>query len=183
LPVRIPTRLDGPVLIAPDVHGDSRGFFLETYSERAWDQLGVAGPFVQGNHSRSTAGTIRGLHFQRSPGQSKLVRVARGRVWDVVVDIRRSSPTFGDWEAFELDDERHLQVYVPVGFAHGFCAISEVVDVAYMVGSYYDPATERGIAWDDPDLAIPWPTEHPIVSERDRHNRSLADIRGDLPAW
>lgn len=183
MPNRIPTRLDGPALIQPDVHRDSRGFFLESYSERAWRQLGVVGPFVQANHSRSNAGTVRGLHFQATPGQAKLVRVVRGRVWDVVVDIRRGSPTFGTWEAFELDDERHLQIYVPVGFAHGFCAISEVVDVAYMVGSYYDPATERGIAWNDPDLAIQWPTDRPLVSGRDSTNPTLAQIAATLPAW
>ena len=183
LPIRLPTRIGGLVLIEPDVHADSRGFFLETYSQESWEELGVDARFVQDNHSRSGAATLRALHFQTDPGQPKLVRVARGRAWDVVVDIRRSSPTFGEWESFELDDERNLQVYVPTGFAHGFCALSDVVDFVYKVGSYYDPATERGIAWDDPDLGIPWPVDMPIVSERDRHNPTLAQITADLPAW
>ena len=183
MPTRLPTRLDGLVLIEPRVLADSRGFFVETYSQRSWAELGVTVRFVQDNHSRSVRGTIRALHFQTDPGQPKLIRVARGRAWDVVVDIRRSSPTFGQWESFELDDERNLQLFVPVGFAHGFCAVSEVVDVTYKIGSYYDPATERGIAWDDPDLHIPWPADRPIVSERDRHNPMLAKIVDQLPAW
>lgn len=183
MPTRLPTRIDGLVLIEPSVHADSRGFFVETYSQRAWEELGVSARFVQDNHSRSFRGTIRAFHFQADPGQPKLVRVARGRAWDVVVDIRRSSPTFGQWEALDLDDERNRQLFVPVGFAHGFCALSEVVDFVYKVGSYYDPSTERGMAWNDPDLAIPWPTDQPIVSERDRQNRTLAEIADDLPAW
>ncbi len=183
MPVRLPTRIDGLVLIEPDVHADSRGFFVETFAEQSWEALGVTASFVQDNHSRSVAGTLRALHFQTHPGQPKLVRVARGRAWDVVVDIRRSSPTFGQWESFELDDERNLQLYVPIGFAHGFCALSDVVDFVYKVGSYYDPATERGIAWNDPALGIPWPVDAPIVSERDRQNPTLAEIKADLPAW
>ena len=183
VPTRLPTRIDGLVLIEPKVHADSRGFFLETYSQQSWRDLGVASRFVQDNHSRSSRGTIRALHFQADPGQPKLVRVARGRAWDVVVDIRRSSPTFGEWESFDLDDKRNLQLYVPIGFAHGFCALSEVVDFVYKVGSYFDPATERGIAWDDPDLGIPWPTDQPIASERDRQNPRLAQIAGELPGW
>jgi dTDP-4-dehydrorhamnose 3,5-epimerase len=181
LPTRQSTRIDGLVLIEPTVHVDSRGFFVETYSQQSWGDLGVTAHFVQDNHSRSIRGTIRAFHFQADPGQPKLVRVARGRAWDVVVDIRRSSPTFGEWESFDLDDERNVQLYVPIGFAHGFCAVSEVVDIVYKVGSYYDPATERGIAWDDPDLGIPWPTDQPIVSERDRYNPTLAQIAGELP--
>ena len=183
LPTRLPTRIDSLVLIEPNVHADSRGFCVETYSRRSWEGLGVSAQFVQDNHSRSVRGTIRAFHFQADPGQPKLVRVARGRAWDVVVDIRRSSPTFGQWESFELDDERNLQLYVPIGFAHGFCALSEVVDLVYKVGSYYDPATERGIAWDDAGLGIPWPTDQPIVSERDRHNPTLGQITDELPAW
>jgi dTDP-4-dehydrorhamnose 3,5-epimerase len=180
---RIPTRINGLVLLEPAVHADSRGFFVETYSRESWEELGVAAQFVQDNHSRSTSGTIRAFHFQADPGQPKLVRVARGQAWDVVVDIRRSSPTFGEWESFDLDDERNLQLYVPIGFAHGFCAVSDVVDFVYKVGSYYDPATERGIAWDDPDLGIPWPVDSPIVSERDGRNPTLAQISDELPAW
>ena len=177
------TRLAGPILIEPQVFGDGRGFLFESFRSEPYRAAGIDADFVQDNHSRSIHGTIRALHFQADPGQPKLVRVGRGRAWDVVLDIRRSSPTFGEWEAFELDDERNLQLFVPIGFAHGFCAMSEVADFVYKIGSYYDPATERGIAWDDPDLGIPWPTDEPIVSERDRHNPTLAQIRDELPAW
>ncbi len=177
------TRISGPILLEPRVFADGRGFFFESFRRDAYRAAGIDDDFIQDNHSRSMQGTIRALHFQTDPGQAKLVRVARGRAWDVVVDIRRSSPTFGQWESFELDDESHLQLYVPIGFAHGFCALTDVVDFVYKVGSYYDPATERGIAWDDPDLAIPWPTDDPIVSERDRQNATLARIKEDLPAW
>ena len=177
------TRLSGPLLIEPRVHADGRGFFLETFRRDTYRATGIDAEFVQGNHSRSVRGTIRAFHFQAHPGQPKLVRVARGRVWDVVIDIRRSSSTFGQWESFELDDERNLQLYVPIGFAHGFCALTDVVDFVYKVGSYYDPATERGIAWDDPELGIPWPTDQPLVSERDRHNPTLGQITDELPAW
>jgi dTDP-4-dehydrorhamnose 3,5-epimerase len=176
-------RLDGPLLIEPRVAADERGFFLETFRKADYASHGISADFVQDNHSRSVRGTIRALHFQAQPGQPKLVRVARGRAWDVVVDIRRSSPTFGDWEAIELDDDRHLQLYVPIGFAHGFCALSDIVDLVYKVGSYYNPATERGIVWDDSALAIPWPAKSPIVSERDRQNPTLAEITAQLPAW
>ena len=179
----VPTRLAGPLLIEPRVVSDGRGFFLETFRAAEYAAHGIEADFVQDNHSRSVRGTVRALHFQADPGQPKLVRVARGRAWDVVVDIRRSSPTFGEWESLELDDERNLQLYVPIGFAHGFCALSEIVDLVYKVGSYYDPAAERGIAWDDPGLRIPWPTDRPIVSERDRHNPTLAEITPALPAW
>jgi dTDP-4-dehydrorhamnose 3,5-epimerase len=183
LPARLLTHLDSLILIEPEVHADGRGFFLETYRQQAWAELGLNAAFVQDNHSRSAAATVRGLHFQTQPGQAKLVRVARGHAWVIAVDLRRSSPTFGRWEPFELDDERHLQLYVPVGFAHGFCALSEVVDFVYKVTSYYDPATERGIAWDDAQLRIPWPTDQPIISERDRHNPTLEQIGDELPAW
>jgi len=183
VPIRIPTRIEGLVLIEPDVHVDGRGFFMETYRQQSWKELGAGAHFVQDNHSRSTRGTIRALHFQADPGQPKLVRVARGRVFDVVVDIRRSSPTFGQWESFELDDEANRQLYVPIGFAHGFCVVSDVADFVYKVGSYYNPDTERGIAWDDPDLAIPWPAAEQLVSERDRRNPTLAEQAWELPAW
>jgi dTDP-4-dehydrorhamnose 3,5-epimerase len=177
------TRLDGPVLIEPHVAADERGYFLETFRKAEYAAAGITADFVQDNHSRSVRATIRALHFQTEPGQPKLVRVARGRAWDVLVDIRRSSPTFGQWESLELDDERNLQLYVPIGFAHGFCALSDVVDFVYKVGSYYDPATERGIAWDDPNLAIPWPVEDPRVSPRDQVNPTLDQIKQTLPAW
>lgn len=183
MPTRVPTRIEGLVLIQPDVHVDERGFFMETYSQTSWEELGVDARFVQDNHSRSARGTIRGLHFQTDPGQPKLVRAARGRVFDVVVDIRRRSPTFGQWESFDLDDEANRQLYVPLGFAHGFCVVSDVADFVYKVGSYYEPDTERGIAWNDPDLAIPWPAAEPLVSERDRRNPTVAALASELPAW
>ncbi len=179
---RLPTRLDGLVLLAPSVHGDERGFFVETYARGPYRAAGVDVEFVQDNHSRSSRATLRGLHHQRRPGQGKLVRAARGRIWDVAVDIRAGSPTFGEWEAFELDDESHRQLFVPVGFAHGFCVLSDVADVAYKVTAPYDASEERGIAWDDPAIGIRWPIDDPILSPRDRSNPRLADVDiGELP--
>ncbi len=134
------TKLDGVVLLEPVVHGDERGFLVETFSAGAWREAGVDCEFVQDNHSRSSEGILRGLHFQRSPGQAKLVRCMRGRIWDVAVDLRRDSPTFGQWEGHELDDEHHHQLFVPKGFAHGFCVLSEIADVHYKLSAPYDPA-------------------------------------------
>jgi dTDP-4-dehydrorhamnose 3,5-epimerase len=181
MPQRIETELDGLVLVEPEVHGDERGFLVETFRAEAWRELGVEAEFVQDNQSRSGRGTLRGLHFQTSPGQAKLVRCMRGRIFDAVVDVRRGSPTFGRWEGHELDDESHRQLYIPVGFAHGFCVLSETADVAYRLSNYYDPATEAGIAWDDPDVGIEWPLEDPILSERDRNAPRLAEIADELP--
>jgi dTDP-4-dehydrorhamnose 3,5-epimerase len=178
----IPTSLAGLLHIEPAVHGDERGFFAETYREDAWTDIGVGVAFVQDNHSRSRRGTLRGLHFQTSPGQAKLVRCARGSIFDVVVDLRRDSPTFGRWEGFVLDDETMRQLFIPIGFAHGFCVTSEVADVAYKCSSYYDPTTEGGIAYDDPTIAVAWPAEvEPIVSERDRTAPKLLDVVDALP--
>jgi len=179
---RLPTRLDGPILLAPAVHGDERGFFAETYRQDAWEAEGVAGPFVQDNHSRSRRGTVRGIHFQVRPGQAKLVRCARGSVFDVVVDLRRGSPTFGEWEGFALDDAAGHQLYVPIGFGHGFCVTSEVADFVYKVTSYYDPSTESGFAFGDPEVGIAWPQDAELLySERDRTAPRLAEIAGALP--
>jgi dTDP-4-dehydrorhamnose 3,5-epimerase len=178
---RLPTRLDGPVLLAPTVHGDERGFFMETFRADAWAAEGVPTDFVQDNHSRSKRGTVRGIHFQTHPGQGKLVRVARGSVLDVVVDLRRGSPTFGEWEAVVLDDARGHQLFVPIGFGHGFCVLSDVADFVYKVTSYFDPATESGFAYDDPDVGIEWPDLELLYSERDRTAPRLAEIAGDLP--
>lgn len=172
---RLPTRLHGLVLLAPSVHADDRGFFVETYSRDVYRAAGIDVEFVQDNHSRSGHGTLRGLHYQRRPGQGKLVRAARGRIWDVAVDLRGSSPTFGQWEAHELDDESHRQLFVPVGFAHGFCVLSDVADVTYKVTAPYDAAEERGVAWDDPAIGIGWPVAEPILSARDRSNPRLTD--------
>jgi dTDP-4-dehydrorhamnose 3,5-epimerase len=179
----LPTRLDGLVLLAPRVFGDERGFFAETYREDAWAAEGVHGPFVQDNQSRSIGGTLRGIHFQTRPGQGKLVRCARGRVWDVVVDLRTDSPSFGEWEAVELSDENARQLWIPVGFGHGFCVLSDVADFVYKCTSYYDPATEAGIRFDDPDVGIEWPlaVSDAIYSERDRTAPSLAEARESLP--
>ena len=177
---RLPTRLDGPILLQPRVHGDERGFFVETFLLEEYRDAGVDVEFVQDNHSRSGRGTLRGLHFQRSPGQAKLVRAARGSIWDVVVDIRPGSPTVGQYEAFELDDVDHRQLFVPIGFAHGFCVLSDVADVTYKVSSLYEAGEERGVAWDDPAIGIEWPVEAPILSDRDRANPSLDDVLSDL---
>jgi dTDP-4-dehydrorhamnose 3,5-epimerase len=178
---RLETRLDGPVLLTPTVHGDDRGFFMETYRADEWAAHGVPTEFVQDNHSRSRRGIVRGIHFQSDPGQGKLVRVARGRVYDVVVDLRRASPTFGEWEGHVLDDEQSRQLYVPVGFGHGFCVVSGVADFVYKCTSYYDAATEAGFRFDDPDVGIEWPEIELQYSERDRSAPRLAEIASALP--
>ena len=175
------TKLEGLVLVEPQVHGDERGFFVETFSKDAWAELGVDAEFVQHNHSRSSRGTLRGLHFQTSPGQAKLLRCARGAILDVAVDLRRESSTYGQWEAYVLDDEKHRQLYVPIGFAHGFVVLSDVADVAYLVSSVYDPATEAGIVWDDPEVGIDWQVADPLLSERDKTAPTLAEIADSLP--
>jgi dTDP-4-dehydrorhamnose 3,5-epimerase len=177
---RLPTRLVGPILLEPVAHGDERGFFLETYRRRVFAQLGIEHEFVQQNHSRSRRGIVRGMHFQA--GMAKLVRCARGTIFDVLVDVRRGSPTFGQWEGFELSDANHLQLYCPDGFAHGFCVLSELADVVYDCSTYYDPELEGGFAFDDPEVAVPWPAELELVaSERDRSAPRLRDIEESLP--
>lgn len=176
---KLPTKLTGPVLLAPVVHGDERGFFLEAYRASAFAELGVPDDFIQDNHSRSRAGIARGMHFQ--PGQAKLVRCVRGAIYDVIVDIRPESPQFGQWEGFRLDDSEHQQLFVPDGFAHGFCVLSELADVTYKVTTYYDPEREGGFAFDDPEVGIDWPADL-TVSERDRNAVSLAELRPTLPS-
>jgi dTDP-4-dehydrorhamnose 3,5-epimerase len=178
---RLETKLPGLVLIAPAVHGDSRGFFVETFRADAWSAEGVPTDFVQDNHSRSRRGTLRGIHFQTHPGQGKLVRVARGRVLDVVVDLRRGSPTFGEWESFELDDVHGHQLWIPIGFGPGFAVLSELADFVYKCTSYYDPATEAGFSFADPDVGIEWPDGDLIYSDRDRDAPRLAEIADQLP--
>jgi dTDP-4-dehydrorhamnose 3,5-epimerase len=181
----IATRIQGPKLIAPQAHGDQRGFFIETYRRADHAQMGIpeSDRFVQDNHSRSSRGVVRGMHFQVGAGVAKLVRCARGRILDVVVDLRHGSPSYGEWEAFELDDESLHLLYVPVGFAHGFCVLSEVADVIYKQTAYYDASLERGIAWNDPEVAIDWPlpVEHLLVSERDGQAPPLSEIAAELP--
>ena len=181
MPRRLLTKLDDLVLLEPEVHGDARGFMVETYRRDTWAELGVDVEFVQHNHSRSSRGTLRGLHFQTEPGQAKLVRCPRGRIFDVAVDLRRGSPTYGQWEGHELDDELHRQLFVPAGFGHGFAVLSEEADVAYQLSSTYDPATESGIAWDDPDVGVEWPVEAPLLSERDKAAPRLAEVAETLP--
>ncbi|MEP6469851.1 MAG: dTDP-4-dehydrorhamnose 3,5-epimerase [Chloroflexota bacterium] len=179
----IQTELPGLVLLEPVVHGDARGFLVETYRRDEMEEAGIRDHFVLDVQSRSGRGTLRGLHFQVGAGQAKLVRVSQGTILDVVVDVRRSSPTFGRHQALELDDVLHRQLYVPVGFAHGFCVVSDVADVCYRLSTVWDPDAERGIAWDDPDLGIDWPEPHPILSDRDRAQPPFREIRDDLPTW
>ena len=177
---RLDTTLPGPILLEPIVHGDERGFFLETYRRGVFAELGIEDDFVQDNHSRSRRGIVRGMHYQ--PGMAKLVRCARGRIFDVLVDIRGGSPTFGQWEGFELDDVGHRQLYCPDGFAHGFCVLSELADVIYGCSTYYDPDTEGGFAFDDPEVAIEWPSGLELLaSDRDRQAPRLAEIEDSLP--
>jgi dTDP-4-dehydrorhamnose 3,5-epimerase len=180
---RLPTRLAGPVLIAPRVFGDERGFFCETYRQSLFTELGVSELMVQDNHSRSSFGIVRGMHFQIGAGAAKLIRCARGRILDVMVDIRRGSPTFGQWESFELSEDNMHIAYCPIGFAHGFCVLSDVADVMYKQSAYYDESRERGIAYDDPEIAIDWqlPTADLRPSQRDATAPRLSDVAADLP--
>ena len=178
---RLDTRLDGPILVEPVVYGDARGFFHETYRRNVYAELGIGEEFVQDNHSRSGHGIVRGMHFQVGRGMAKLVRCAYGAIVDVVVDLRRGSPTYGEWEAFELSDENLHQLYCPVGFAHGFCVTSESADVMYKCDAYYDESIERGIRYDDPDVGIEWPDVELIPSERDANAPRLSDVADELP--
>jgi len=175
----LPTRLEGPLLLAPTIHRDSRGFFIESYRREILAERGIEDDWVQDNHSRSSRGIVRGMHFQ--PGMAKLIRCARGGIVDVLVDIRKGSPTFGEWEAFTLDDENLRSLYCPDGFAHGFCVTSEVADVIYKCSAYYDPSAERGIAYSDPEIAIEWPDVELIPSERDANAPRLSEVEGELP--
>ena len=160
--------LEGIILVKPDVHGDARGFFLETYHARKYREGGIPEPFVQDNHSFSVHGTLRGLHAQLRRSQGKLVRAVEGEMFDVAVDIRRTSPTFGRWVGVRLSGENFRQLYVPPGFAHGFCVVSALVHVEYKCTAFYDPADEISIAWDDPEIGIEWPIKEPIVSAKDK---------------
>jgi dTDP-4-dehydrorhamnose 3,5-epimerase len=179
---RLPTRLDGPILIAPRSFPDDRGFFMETYRRNELAELGIGEEFVQDNHSRSARGVLRGLHFQVGRGVSKLVRCARGEIFDVLVDLRRGSPTFAQWEAFTLSDDNKHVLYAPIGFAHGFCVLSEVADVIYKQDAYYSDL-ESEIAWDDPEIGIAWPLPPAdlSISARDARAPRLADVCDDLP--
>jgi dTDP-4-dehydrorhamnose 3,5-epimerase len=165
------------VIIEPEVFGDERGFFLETFhTSRYADLAGISLPFVQDNYSRSLKGVLRGLHFQKKKPQGKLISVARGEVYDVAVDIRKGSSTFGQWVGVILSEENKKQLWVPPGFAHGFVALSEIADFEYKCTDYYDPSDEGSILWNDPDLAIGWPVENPILSDKDINANKLADL-------
>ena len=177
--VIVETELPGVLVVEPKVFGDARGFLLESYNHRDYAEAGIPAEFVQDNHSRSAKGVLRGLHYQAAPGQAKLVRVSQGAAFDVAVDVRWGSPTFAQWVGVLLSGENHRQLYIPVGFAHGFCVVSDLADFLYKVTSYYAPDLERGIRWDDPDLGIDWPVADPILSERDRHHPGIADAPRD----
>lgn len=169
--------LAGAKLIRPRIFRDSRGFFLESYSRERYVAGGMPETWVQDNHSRSRRGTLRGLHYQAKPGQAKLVRVTLGRIYDVLVDIRPHSPTFGQWHGVEIDAEEHSQVYIPIGFAHGFGVLSDVAEVQYKVSAPYDAAHECAIRWNDPEIGVQWPIEEPILSERDLSCESFASFK------
>jgi dTDP-4-dehydrorhamnose 3,5-epimerase len=179
----IPTRLDGPLLLQPAVFSDDRGFFAETFRADALSELGIDEAFVQDNQSRSRYGTVRGLHFQIGAGASKLVRCGRGTIFDVLVDLRRDSPTYGEWEGYELSDETMRVLYAPVGFGHGFCVTSDVADVIYKQSNYYSTDVERGISFMDARIGVRWPVprEDQVYSERDAGAPSLAEFEAELP--
>lgn len=170
------TKLDGVLIIEPDVFADDRGYFLETFNARRYrEQCGIDVTFVQDNFSHSKQGVLRGLHFQRAHPQAKLVSVATGEVWDVIVDIDPRSPTFRQYVGVHLSAERKTQVYVPAGYAHGFCVLSETADFVYKCSDFYRPGDEGGIAWNDPALGIAWPVAEPVLSEKDARNPMLAE--------
>ena len=171
------------LLISPRVFGDDRGFFLETYSERDFAAAGITARFVQDNHSRSQRGVLRGLHYQLEQPKGKLVRVARGKIFDVAADIRSGSPSFGKWVGVVLDDEKNQALWIPPGFAHGFCVLSDFADVAYKATDFYSPSDERGIRWDDPLLGISWPVAEPVLSEKDLGYPLLSPESADLPKY
>jgi dTDP-4-dehydrorhamnose 3,5-epimerase len=172
------SKLKGCVIIEPRVFGDERGFFLETFQAVRYEQeAGIDLPFVQDNHSRSARGVLRGLHFQKTKPQGKLVRVVRGEVYDVAVDIRKGSATFGEWEGVILSEENKKQFWVPPGFAHGFVVLSDTADFEYKCTDYYDPSDEGSILWSDPDLNIPWPVANPALSTKDESAKRLVDLR------
>jgi dTDP-4-dehydrorhamnose 3,5-epimerase len=174
------TRLPDPILVEPIVYGDDRGFFQETYRRDVFAELGIHDEFVQDNHSRSRRGIVRGMHFQ--PGMAKLVRCVRGAIFDVLVDIRPKSATFGQWEGFELSDSNRYQLYCPDGFAHGFCVLSDVADVVYKTSDYYDSHVEGGFAYDDPEVGIEWPADLELIaSPRDASAPPLSELAERLP--
>ena len=178
------TKLPGVLILEPDVYGDERGYFLETWSATRYEDAGIPGPFVQDNASFSRKGILRGLHFQYPQSQGKLVQILSGEVVDVAVDIRAGSPTFGEWVGEVLSGTNHRQMYVPPDFAHGYCVTSETALFSYKCTDFYNPETEGGIIWNDPDLGIDWPVDDPILSPKDAGYRRLKDIpRDKLPPF
>ncbi len=175
----IQTSIPDVLIIKPQVFGDQRGFFMETFHAERYRNAGIAGPFVQDNFSRSVRNVLRGLHYQVRKPQGKLVQVMKGKVYDVAVDIRSGSPYFGRWEGIELSEENNTQFYVPPGFAHGFCVLSDVVDFAYKCTDYYNPEDEAGICWNDPDIGIDWPLDDPVLSSKDTTYPVLKDVPSD----
>lgn len=173
----IETALPGVLIIEPKAFGDHRGFFLETFQVERYREAGITLPFVQDNHSRSQRGVLRGLHFQKTRPQGKLVSVSRGAVYDVAVDIDPASATYGKFVGVELNDDNHRQMWVPPGYAHGFCVLSEVADFQYKCTDFYFPADEGGLAWNDPDVGISWPIEAPQLSAKDANNPRLRDLK------
>jgi dTDP-4-dehydrorhamnose 3,5-epimerase len=178
----VPTDLPEVLILEPKVHGDSRGFFYESFQAKRYAEIGISGPFVQDNLSRSVRGTLRGLHFQEPRAQGKLVQVLRGTVWDVAVDIRRGSPRFGRWVGLELAETAPRQLWIPPGFAHGFCVLSESADFFYKCTELYAPECDRSVAWDDPAIGIAWPVNDPLLSAKDRGAPRLANAPV-LPAF
>ncbi|HKK50227.1 MAG TPA: dTDP-4-dehydrorhamnose 3,5-epimerase [Myxococcota bacterium] len=176
-----PTELPEVLLVEPDVHRDDRGFFLETWHAEKYAQAGLDARFVQDNHSRSTRGTLRGLHAQLARPQGKLVRASQGEILDVAVDIRRGSPSFGRHVAILLSADDFRQLWIPEGFAHGFCVVSETAELQYKCTDVYDPTSELTLAWNDPELGIEWPFEAPLLSAKDRAGRRLSECLDELP--
>ncbi|MDN3509597.1 MAG: dTDP-4-dehydrorhamnose 3,5-epimerase [Candidatus Neptunochlamydia sp.] len=169
--------LQGAKLISPQIFHDRRGFFLESHEVARYRESGIEVSFVQDNHSYSKQGVIRGMHFQSEPGQAKLVRVTSGKIYDVIVDIRPDSSTFGKWEGIYLDEEKHEQLFIPIGFAHGFCVVSPEAHVLYKTSAPYNNETEKGFRFDDPEIGIEWPTKGSIVSERDQTSPYFYELR------
>jgi dTDP-4-dehydrorhamnose 3,5-epimerase len=181
MPVRfLETALPGVVIVEPDIFRDERGFFLETYHQKRFAEGGIDCLFVQDNHSHSRQGTLRGLHYQLKHSQEKLIYVSRGEIFDVAVDIRRGSPTFGKWVGTHLTGENGRQIFIPKGFAHGFFTLSETADVIYKCTDFYAPGDEYGILWSDPDIGIEWPEKNPLLSKKDIRNPRLSDVPEDL---
>jgi dTDP-4-dehydrorhamnose 3,5-epimerase len=179
----IPTDIPEVLLIEPEVHRDERGFLLETWHAARYAEAGVSAEFVQDNHSRSRGGILRGLHLQRQHLQGKLVRALRGEIYDVSVDVRRGSPSFGRFVAARLSEDNFRQLWIPPGFAHGFAVLSDEADVAYKCTDFYHPGDELAVAWNDPEIGIPWPLRDPLLSERDRRAPRLAEVLDLLPRY